>query len=463
MQKPDTLRSDTSPLNRRGLECEALFPGLPAGASRGDLFRLIRDIGRSIGLSARQGQHLEYLLRHTSDRDWEPDGLGPIVYKSVTQTAAETGVSERQVHRLEKRLHELGCIAWRDRGDFHRFGQRDGDNVLRFAYGVDLSPLAHRFEELADLDRRRRSELAAFRSARETCCRLRRRIRARLLAADALGLDVDALDAAHATLPRLTATMTADGHRRALEAGHELHQRLDTLLEAHAASTVARHHAERETEPAETRNDAPDASAGSADELSPEACGQRPKRSDASDKGVRRIQTTNNLHAFKNATGNRDVPGDGREVTPIPRQREAPANNAAAKNTGSPPPLPETGARHIPPGQALEAAGEDFHFQLYLTGPKIVESSFVEAAEARRRDLGISRPAWREACRAMGRYAAAIAVLVIDRNLDHPETPIRSPGGVLRAMTRRAPSGNLHLHRSIHGILERDRRPEASA
>ncbi|WP_132940165.1 replication initiation protein RepC [Varunaivibrio sulfuroxidans] len=83
-------------------------------------------------------------------------------------------------------------------------------------------------------------------------------------------------------------------------------------------------------------------------------------------------------------------------------------------------------------------------------------ADLVDAAGRLCPHLEISRSAWVAACAVMGRAAAAVAVIVIDRNMEHPETPIRSPGGVLRAMTARAKVGELHLEKSIFGILERD-------
>jgi replication initiation protein RepC len=55
----------------------------------------------------------------------------------------------------------------------------------------------------------------------------------------------------------------------------------------------------------------------------------------------------------------------------------------------------------------------------------------------------------------MGRFDAALAVLVLDRNRSHPVNPVRSPGGALRAMTDRARSGDLNIDASIFAILRR--------
>ena len=73
------------------------------------------------------------------------------------------------------------------------------------------------------------------------------------------------------------------------------------------------------------------------------------------------------------------------------------------------------------------------------------------------RELGVNVSAWSAAVDVMGDEAAFLALLVIDRNRFHPVTPVRSPGGALRAFTDRARRGELNLTRAILGIWERDR------
>ena len=77
----------------------------------------------------------------------------------------------------------------------------------------------------------------------------------------------------------------------------------------------------------------------------------------------------------------------------------------------------------------------------------------VEAANGLRQQLGISRPAWIDACQAMGRYQAATAIAVIAAK----RQTIRSPGGYLRGMIDRAQNGELHLSNSLWGLARRDR------
>jgi replication initiation protein RepC len=83
------------------------------------------------------------------------------------------------------------------------------------------------------------------------------------------------------------------------------------------------------------------------------------------------------------------------------------------------------------------------------------ELDFVTSAIQLLPALGISGAAWRDASETMGDFRAALCVLVTDANRDHPTTPIRKPGGHLRALTRRHQAGELNLVGSLIGLAER--------
>ena len=69
-----------------------------------------------------------------------------------------------------------------------------------------------------------------------------------------------------------------------------------------------------------------------------------------------------------------------------------------------------------------------------------------------RGELGISRPLWGEACLAMGRECAAVAVaLVSARPAEHFRT---SPGGYFHGMVAKAKAGELNLVRTIWGLRQ---------
>ena len=83
------------------------------------------------------------------------------------------------------------------------------------------------------------------------------------------------------------------------------------------------------------------------------------------------------------------------------------------------------------------------------------EYAFIEAAAARIGPLGINISAWAAACDRMGRARAAICVLLLDANRDHPTSPVMNPGGALRGMIKAHNRGKLNVIGSLIGLHRR--------
>ena len=74
----------------------------------------------------------------------------------------------------------------------------------------------------------------------------------------------------------------------------------------------------------------------------------------------------------------------------------------------------------------------------------------VDAADWLRGDLGVSKLLWGEACLALGREEAAIAVAIVSAK---PASHFRSsPGGYFHGMVAKAKAGQLNLAQTIWGL-----------
>ena len=92
----------------------------------------------------------------------------------------------------------------------------------------------------------------------------------------------------------------------------------------------------------------------------------------------------------------------------------------------------------------------------YLATPAPSWPDVVDAADWLRGELGVSKPLWGEACLAMGREEAAIAVAIVSaKPADHFRS---SPGGYFHGMVAKAKAGELNLVRTIWGLRARDRK-----
>ena len=138
----------SSPKLRKSLEASENFLGLEGKAHRYELLTLVKRVGKSAGFTSRMIELLDYYMSFTRDIDWS-EGHSPIVYQSLSRTALDLSISERQIQRLEQALFEVGAVTWHDSGNHRRYGQRCGETgEIIFAYGVDLTPLAYLKAEL---------------------------------------------------------------------------------------------------------------------------------------------------------------------------------------------------------------------------------------------------------------------------------------------------------------------------
>ena len=88
----------------------------------------------------------------------------------------------------------------------------------------------------------------------------------------------------------------------------------------------------------------------------------------------------------------------------------------------------------------------------YLRTSSPAWPDIVDAADWLRHDLGVSKSLWGEACLAMGREKAAIALAIVSaKPAEHFTT---SAGGYFYGMVTRAKAGKLNLARTVWGLRE---------
>jgi replication initiation protein RepC len=101
------------------------------------------------------------------------------------------------------------------------------------------------------------------------------------------------------------------------------------------------------------------------------------------------------------------------------------------------------GPRRIAPGDLPRLAPK---LKPYLRSPLPAWRDIADAADRPHSDLGIPKSLWEDACVAMGREQAAVAVAVITTK--EPEE-LGNPGGYFRAMLVRHIAGELSLERTV--------------
>jgi len=86
----------------------------------------------------------------------------------------------------------------------------------------------------------------------------------------------------------------------------------------------------------------------------------------------------------------------------------------------------------------------------YLRRPDPTWPDIVDAADWLRHDLGVSKSLWGEACVAMGRDLAAVALAIVSTK--EPEHFKSSPGGYFHGMVAKHIAGELHLERTVWAL-----------
>jgi replication initiation protein RepC len=382
------------------------FQGLPDAVSKGQALAAFKQAARPLGLSPRLRDTIDVLFAFSAPQDWQP-GARPIVWPSNRKLETALGLARRQVQNVLNTLIRAHLITPVDSPTGRRWGHRDTKTgKIIEAYGFDLSPIALRHAEFVGL---------AERSAAEE--RERAALRRRL------------------TIARKAIQQIAE---TALE--HQLADRNWRYWLAEALTLVLT-----------IRGDLP---LGGLQSVVAEL-EQRCAEAEA---------------ALRDAFDSRqNAPAGAIECTPITTTTQPKADNSATRNSdseewrsgqGNSPTFPHPDSPEHPqptlpsvtPKLVLTVSPE---LKPYIFTPSPNWTDIVEAADRIRQKLGISRPAWIDACQAMGRYqtAAAIAVIAAKRE------SIRSPGSYLRGMISRAQTGELHLSNSLWGLARRERPP----
>lgn len=408
---------------RRAIELAESFTGLPAGTSRFDLLLLVKRGGREAGFTPKMIQLLEYyLVALTRDVDWEQGR--PIVYQGLSKTAMELGVSERQIQALEKGLFEVGAIGYVDSGNCRRFGYRDpATGHIVYAFGPDLSPLSALRPQLEEAVRRKEAYAREWQATKREISAARRQIRALLLEWQCWEGEADGTAAPFFETQYDQIAIQLRTHLDLTAMASLLEQHLELCRSIQVAMGVGT------TEEEQSRLYVP------ADLIMGEKT--TPQDSSPSTNACAHEEYTNQV----NSICSRSDQGfqESMPTPPVP----PPANSSS-------------GVEYVTLAQARRAASDRFRDQLPINSAHASWSEVIEAAYRVRAQLGIPQASWGEACEVVGRSAAALCLLVTDQATLRQDNRVRQPAAYFRGLIDRARAGELHLHRSIFGLLERN-------
>ncbi|WP_158261033.1 MULTISPECIES: plasmid replication protein RepC [Pirellulaceae] len=433
----------SSPQYRQSLQFCEDFQGLEEDVNRYDLLLLVKKVGKLAGFTPRTIQLLDYYLAYTRDQDWRAESR-PIVYQSLSRTALDLGVSERQIQKLEQQLFKAGAISWHDCGGHKRYGQRDPrTGAIIYAYGVDLTPLAYLRAELEDKLQQKQVYDRAWMETKRQISWYRRQIRAMLLELEreegSCPLELAQWERSYETIAiQIRTHLSLETLRDLLGDHKQLHSQVAAIL----------------PQPQEQDSTAK-TSLGSV----PKTC----KSSSKGDPQFAHYKSTTQQSSDKSDT---DSPADKgfqesvaeRLVRSTGIEKNETGGREGRLDRGAI--IEATGLQHISLKQVLLAASDRFRERLPLEPRAMSWSDVVEAAYRLKPELNVNQRSWSEACHLLGRNGAAICLLLTDRATMREDVPVLKPAGYFRAMVKRAKDAELRLHSSILGRVESPRLPE---
>ena len=412
--------------------------GLHSKVDRYHLLKLVERVGKGAGFTPRMVDLLAYYLRFTRDDDWE-QGSRPMVYQSLSRTALDFGVSERQIQKLENALFEVGALSWQDSGNHRRFGQRcPKSGKILYAYGVDLSPLAELQDGLEELLEKKETHARQWMETKRQISFYRRQVKACLAEArEQMSIEPDQIKLledryeevavqirTHISLPRLHELLLK--HR-------ELFQQTKVLLEQGRAAVEC-----EKTENDTPRNEEKFAHNNNTNHIPSnkfDTGRAAPNRLARGRKG--RVCTPNETSSSEESlSGQRRVGGF--------HSASYPDQNSQTSGTGQ-----------INLKQIINASSSRFQEYMPFDTRSVNEYHLVEAADSLRGTLQISMGSWSRACHEMGRVGAAICLMLTDQASLREANPARIPGAYFNGMINRSKRGELNLRPAIHALLKR--------
>jgi replication initiation protein RepC len=406
--------------------------GGEGGSTRpGHVLAAFKAAAPHLGFSPRVIHAVDWLFSFTQPQDWM-EGSRPVVWPSAALQREALGLGVTQVKTLNRHLVELGLVTMKDSPNGKRYGRRDRQGKVIEAYGFDLSPLFTRMAEFTAV-------AAHGRELRERMRHLRRRA---TIARNGL---LQILETA-AELGFADATWRAlEGEGRALARTLKGIERVEEM-EIGVASLERRQREARER--LENQIAVAQPATPEAVHTDPKGPENRPHQYNYKTTLYPQKDTVTASQGSKSRVAGARSPAPASERRQDPEQGKAEAKERTDDGT----------VMRIKPDELVRLAPR---LRPYLRTSSPAWPEIVEAADWLRHDLNVSKPLWGDACLAMGREQAAIALAVVSAKPEGHFTA--SPGSYFHGMVKRAQAGQLNLARTIWGLRDNPQKAKPGA
>jgi replication initiation protein RepC len=370
------------------------------------------------------------LTEFSAVRAYNPRGGRPIVWPSASLQQDAFGLSDTRVKALNRELIEAGLITMKDSPNGKRYGRRDPKTrLIGEAYGFDLSPIAARHAEFVRLAEEAKAERAEMGRLRRRASIARNGITQILETAAEYNFEGEEWVNLRRDSRNLTQALKRIERLEELALGVESlerrqrqgRERLENLLAALAPAV-------------------------------PEAVNPDPK---GSENGPHQYTYKPNPYPQEDTVvASKECRAASERTvtelqTPVQPQEQAAETGKNGAGQGRP--------ARTDSGTVMRLSTDELVFlaprlRSYLKTPTPAWPEIVNAADYLRGELGVSKSLWGEACIAMGREQAAIAIAIVSAK---PAEHFRStPGGYFHGMVVKAKAGELNLARTVWGLRQ---------
>ena len=386
------------------------FSGLPDGVTmHGQLLAAFKSAAPRMGLSPRMVHAVDWLFKFTQAQDWARGGR-PIVWPSSSMQQEALGLSPTRAKAINRALIEAGLITMKDSPNGKRYGKRDPKGRIVEAYGFDLSPIAMRHAEFLRLAAEAKAERDDLRRLRRRATIARNGITQILETAAEYGFQGEEWTRLAGDTKDLTKALRRVERPEEMALGVESLERRQRLARERLENLLARV-TSRASEPVN---------------LDP-------------------LGAENGPHQYTY------------KASLYPEQDTVVAIEEGSSAGGQASTRSPTPARQEPPerGRVLKLHPEELvrlapRLKPYLRRPDPTWPEIVDAADWLRHELDVSKPLWGEACVAMGREQAAVAIAVV--SIKDPGHFRTTPGGYFHGMVAKAKTGELNLDRTLWAV-----------
>lgn len=411
------------------------YAGRSAHPSRSEASGAFKRAAPFLGHDAQAVTLVDYLISLTQAQDWEGGAI--TVWPSNGRLCHVFGAVERSIQVQLAALHEAGLIAFVDSPSRRRYGVRDENGRIVQAYGIDLRPLAARYEEFCATAEAAEADYQERKALRRLASIARQKIEQICSAAIALEPDDPApwLNWAVRAESLGLAALDAPGNDRIKALLAEIEDLHRACLQAFQELAAGR------ADVAEEDQDSRYPESQDSPITFTKLPALREKQCSASKKGRRAADHPEPIQ-----------PPDLSAGRPQDRQQgHEPSSNSPLDRVHE-----HLRAYRISPSMVAEASPPLAEALWTVSGGERARwRDIVDSAGALLPQLGISQNAWGEACHDISREGAAVAVAIIAAK--HEKGSVRRPGGYLRWMTREiAAGGVLDLGPKVYGLRAPD-------